>query len=301
MNILVVGSIAIDTIRTPQGLQADILGGSCTYFSFAASFFTHVDMVATVGRDFPESHLQTLRDKGIGLDGLVVADGKTFRWEGAYEGDMSQARTLATELNVFESFHPVIPEALRRPDILFLANIDPDLQAKVLDQVARRPRFVCCDTMNLWIENKKASLLNLLKRVDAVILNDAEARHLLGHPWPLVRCAREIAALGPRVVIIKKGEHGALLFDDRGFFFAPPYPVEKLVDPTGAGDTFAGGFLGALARSRRITAKRLRTCMVYGSCMASFTVENYSLERLKTLDENQIESRLNDFRKFTAF
>ena len=300
MDILVVGSIAMDSIKTPKGKRDNILGGSCTYFSYAASFFTHVDLVGTVGKDFPEDHIALLRDKGIGTDGLDIRDGRTFRWEGAYEGDMSQAQTLVTELNVFETFQPKIPAKLKKPDMLFLANIDPDLQLDVLKQV-ERPVFTACDTMNLWINIKKSSLLDLLANVNAFILNDAEARQILGYSCPLVKAAKEISKLGPDTVIIKKGEHGALLYTDKQYFFAPPFPVEEVVDPTGAGDTFAGGFMGSLARMDKISTANMKTAMIYGCCMASFAVEDFSLGRMKRLDDTEIETRFQDFKRMSKF
>lgn len=300
MDILVVGSIAMDSIKTPKGNRDNILGGSCTYFSYASSFFTHVDLVGTVGKDFPKEHIKLIQDKGIGTSGLDIRDGRTFRWEGAYEGDMSQAETLVTELNVFETFQPVIPEELKKPDMLFLANIDPDLQLDVLKQV-ERPKFTACDTMNLWINIKKNSLLDLLANVDAFILNDAEARQILGYSCPLVKAAKEISKLGPTTVVIKKGEHGALLYHNNEYFFASPYPVEEVVDPTGAGDTFAGGFMGALARMDEINLQNMKTAMIYGCCMASFTCEDFSLDRLKKLDAREIEARFNDFKKMATF
>lgn len=300
MNILVVGSIALDTVTTPKGHKPNVLGGSCTYFSYASSFFTDVDIVGTVGSDFPKEHIQLLTDKGIGTKGLEIKEGKTFRWSGSYEGDMNQADTLATELNVFETFAPSIPEELKSPDILFLANIDPDLQMDVLKQV-NRPKYVVCDTMNLWINIKKDSLIELLGKVDAIILNDAESRQLLGQTYSLPKTAKEIAKFGPKSVVIKKGEHGALLYNDGEFFVAPPYPVEEVFDPTGAGDTFAGGFIGSLARFDAITNENLKKAMIYGSVMASFNVEDFSLERMKKLEAQEIENRYNEFKAFTSF
>lgn len=292
MSIVVVGSLALDSIKTPFGERSDILGGSATYFSYAASFFTDVKLVGVVGKDFPKPHLDLLKKRGIDLAGLQTADGETFRWSGAYEYDMNAAKTLDTKLNVFGSFKPVLPESFRGADCVFLANIDPDLQLEVLTQV-RRPRLVAADTMNLWINIKKDRILELLKRIDLIVLNDGEARQLTGEAG-LVKAGRRIQALGPDHVVIKKGEHGALLFSKKSVYAAPAFPLEEVFDPTGAGDTFAGGFMGYLNKmGNRLSEDILHRAVFHGTVMASFTVEDFSLDRLKRVKPAEIRSRLS--------
>jgi sugar/nucleoside kinase (ribokinase family) len=299
-DVLVVGSVALDSVETPFGRVEEVLGGSATYFSYAASFFTTVHLVATVGEDFPEPHLRLLKERGIDTAGLEVRPGRTFRWRGRYGFDLNEARTLETQLNVLAEFRPRLgPDQARMP-YLFLANIDPELQLDVLRQMAPRPRLAALDTMNFWIEGKREALLRVLAEVDVVTINDAEARQLAGEP-NLVRAARRIAALGPRTVVVKRGEYGALMLSDGAFFVAPAYPLETVFDPTGAGDTFAGGFLGYLAAEDRVDGASLRRALVYGSVMASFTVEDFSLNRLSGLGREEIGQRFTAFQDLMRF
>lgn len=298
-SMLVVGSVAFDTIHNPRGVHPRILGGSATYASVAASYFTSVDLVGVVGRDFPESATRLLRDRGVDLTGLEAQDGKTFHWEGRYSDDLSSRTSLATELNVFAAFQPKLPEAYRSAPFVMLGNIDPDLQRDVLDQV-RKPRLVVADTMNFWIEGKPEALAKTLARVDVLVVNEEEARQL-GKSHSLVKVARTLQAMGPRIVIIKKGEHGAVLFDGEDIFIAPAYPLGEVVDPTGAGDTFAGGMLGYLARAGQADHASLRRAIVYGSALASFCVEGIGLERLTNLTRADIDARYESFRKLVHF
>ncbi|MBI2460739.1 MAG: sugar kinase [Candidatus Rokubacteria bacterium] len=292
-EVLVVGSVAFDSVRTPFGQAEEALGGSATYFSYAASFFVPVRLVAVVGEDFPGVHLDLLRERGVDLAGLEVAPGKTFRWAGEYGYDLDEATTLATHLGVFADFRPRLPADFRKTPFLFLANIDPDLQREVLHQL-ERPRLVALDTMNYWIEGKREALLRVLREVDALVINDAEARQLTREP-SLVKAARTILGYGPRIVVIKRGEHGVLMATNGRFFFAPAYPLESVFDPTGAGDTFAGGFMGVLARDGELDEPALRRAIVYGSVMASFTVEDFSLNRLRRLEPKEIDERVRAF------
>jgi sugar/nucleoside kinase (ribokinase family) len=293
-ELLVVGSVALDTVQTPFGRIDDALGGSATYFSYAASFFTPVRLVATVGQDFPEPHIKLLRDRGVDIRGLRVTSGQTFRWRGEYGYDLNEARTLDTQLNVLAEFRPQLDEEQAATPYLFLANIDPELQLGVLAQMRGRPRLVALDTMNFWIKGKRDALLRVLREVDIITINDGEARQLAEEP-NLVKAARKISALGPRTVVVKRGEYGALLLDDGGFFVVPAYPLESVFDPTGAGDTFAGGFMGYLAFRDRTDTPMVRRAMVYGSVMASFTVEDFSLNRLTQLDAREIDQRYAEF------
>jgi sugar/nucleoside kinase (ribokinase family) len=298
-DLLVVGSVALDSVATPFGKVDEALGGSATYFSYAASFFTQVRLVATVGGDFPERHVDLLRGRGVDVGGLERrAGGRTFRWVGEYGYDLNEARTLDTQLNVLATFRPTLPEHLRRTPYLFLANIDPELQLQVLRQMAERPRLVALDTMNFWIQGKREALLRVLREVDVITINDAEARQLAGEP-SLIRAARAIAGLGPRVVVVKRGEYGALMLAADAFFAAPAYPLETVFDPTGAGDTFAGGFMGHLASEGATDAAAMRRAVVTGSVMASFTVEDFSLNRLTRLDPAEIAKRTAAFQDLT--
>jgi sugar/nucleoside kinase (ribokinase family) len=299
VSVLVVGSVAFDTIRTPFGLATEVLGGSANYFSVAASFFTDVRLVAVVGEDFPDEHLEFLRRRGVDLRGLQRMPGKTFRWVGEYGFDFNEAKTLDTQLNVFADFTPRIPEDYRDSDVVFLANIDPDLQRDVLRQV-RRPALVAADTMNYWIARKREALRETLTLVDALIINDAETRQLANEP-NLVRAARTIQSWGPRILIIKRGEYGALLCVGGEWFSAPALPLESVQDPTGAGDCFAGGAVGYLAHRMRFDADHLRQAMIMGSVMASFNVEAFSLDRLRTLTMAEIEARFKMFRRLVHF
>jgi sugar/nucleoside kinase (ribokinase family) len=299
VSVLVVGSVAFDTIRTPFGLATEVLGGSANYFSVAASFFTDVRLVAVVGEDFPDEHLEFLRRRGVDLRGLQRMPGKTFRWVGEYGFDFNEAKTLDTQLNVFADFAPKIPEDYRDSDVVFLANIDPDLQRDVLRQV-RRPALVAADTMNYWIARKREALRETLTLVDALIINDAETRQLANEP-NLVRAARTIQSWGPRILIIKRGEYGALLCVGGEWFSAPALPLESVQDPTGAGDCFAGGAVGYLAHRMRFDADHLRQAMIMGSVMASFNVEAFSLDRLRTLTMAEVEARFKTFRRLVHF
>jgi sugar/nucleoside kinase (ribokinase family) len=298
-KLLVVGSVALDTVKTPFGEVVEVLGGSATYFSTAASYFTSVDLIAVVGQDFPEEHVKFLRSRGIDLAGLERRPGATFRWKGEYSHQLNEARTLDTKLNVFETFRPKIPEQYRVPDVLFLGNIDPELQLDVLQQV-RRPALVACDTMNFWISSKQEALWKVLEGIDVLLINDGEARALGGDP-NLVKVARKVLARGPKHLIVKRGEYGVLLFSDKQVFGAPAYPLEEVRDPTGAGDTFAGGFLGYLAATGNRSPEAIRQAIIFGSVMASFTVEAFSLDRLKILDYKEIEERFRSFKRLTHF
>ncbi len=299
MPLLVVGSVALDSLETPFGRREDVLGGSASYFSLCASFFGPTRMVAVVGEDFPEDHLRLFASRGVDLAGLSRRPGKTFRWKGRYEFDLNTAHTLDTQLNVFASFQPELPEHYRDSEYVFLGNIDPDLQRAVLDQV-RAPRFVACDTMNFWIASKRASLERTLKRVDMLFVNDAEARQLAGE-HNVVKAARKILSLGPRAVVVKRGEYGALYFSGEEVFAASAYPLPAVFDPTGAGDSFAGGFMGYLARTRREDAAVMRRAIVLGSVLASVTVEQVSLDRLRSLAPEEIRARYAEARQLAHF
>ncbi|HET6406752.1 MAG TPA: PfkB family carbohydrate kinase [Chthoniobacteraceae bacterium] len=301
MSVLVVGSIALDTVKTPMAEHADLLGGSASYAALGASFFSPVNLVGVVGDDFPKEHVDLFRDRRIDLDGLQTVTGKTFRWSGEYMWDLNTRETRSVELNVFEHFTPTLPGTYADTPVFLLANIGPNLQNHVLDQAAK-PNFIIADTMDLWINIALDELLRLLKRVDMLILNDGEARQLTKET-SLIKAAAKIRALGPKYVVIKKGEHGALLFGDGKFFSCGAYPLEDIHDPTGAGDTFAGGLAGWLAaqNGRPIDFDSLRKAVVYGSILASFNVEAFSLERLRSLTQNDIAGRYEDFRLMQQF
>jgi sugar/nucleoside kinase (ribokinase family) len=299
MALLVVGSVALDSLETPFGRRDDVLGGSASYFSVCASFFGPTRMVAVVGEDFPEEHVRFFRSRGVDLAGLARRPGRTFRWRGRYEFDLNTAHTLDTQLNVFAEFRPELPSHYRDSEYVFLGNIDPDLQRTVLDQV-RAPRFVACDTMNFWISSKRDSLLKTLRRVDMLFVNDAEVRQL-AEEHNVVKAARRILSLGPRAVVVKRGEYGALFFSGEEVFAASAYPLQAVFDPTGAGDSFAGGFMGYVARSRREDHGTLRRAIVLGSVLASFTVEQFSLERLRTLAPGEIRARFAEARQLSHF
>jgi sugar/nucleoside kinase (ribokinase family) len=299
MALLVVGSVAFDTVETPFGKADEVLGGSATYFSTSASYFTDVNLVAVVGEDFPEKHINFLKMRNINLDGLERTDGKTFRWQGKYGYDLNEAHTLNTELNVFEQFKPKLPDHYKDADVVFLANIDPDLQREVLKQ-ANKPKVVAADTMNFWIESKRDSLIETLKYVDILLINDGEARQLTGES-NLVKAARKITSYGPSTLLIKQGEYGVTMFNEHGIFIAPAYPLEDVFDPTGAGDTFAGGFVGYLANSMDLSDTTLRRAAVMGSVMASFNVEDFSLNKIRDLDYKEIEARFREFKKISHF
>jgi sugar/nucleoside kinase (ribokinase family) len=299
VSLLVVGSLAFDDVESPSGKRTDILGGSATYFSLAASKFGPVRLVGPVGEDFPLAEAESWRARGIDTAGLeVVPGGKTFRWSGRYAGDMNAAETLRTELNVLGTFRPKVPASFRDSAFLFLANTHPATQRSVLAQVAR-PRFVLADTMNLWIANERPALLDLLREVDGLLLNDEEARMLAG-TRNLVAAGKAILGLGPRVVIVKKGEHGSFLFSKERFFALPAYPLETVVDPTGAGDAFAGGLMGSLARAGEATPEAIRRGMSYGTVTASFTVETFGTEAIARVTAEEVEARHREFLAFVG-
>ncbi|UCD83902.1 MAG: sugar kinase [Deltaproteobacteria bacterium] len=299
MSILVVGSIAFDSVETPFGKVKEVLGGSASYFSIAASFFANVRLVAVVGEDFPQEHLDFFQEKGVDLQGLQRLPGLTFRWEGKYGQNINERQTLSTCLNVFEVFQPEIPEQYRSSQYVFLANIDPDLQLKVLKQV-NAPKLTVGDTMNFYIEGNLSGVKESLRAMDIMTINEEEVKQLTGET-NLVRAAKKILSFGPKTVIIKRGEYGALMLSRDSIFSVPAYPLETVCDPTGAGDSFAGGFLGYLARNRKCDDKSLRKAVIFGSVMASFCVEDFSLNRLKSLSYSEIEKRFGEFKELTKF
>jgi sugar/nucleoside kinase (ribokinase family) len=301
VSVLVVGSLALDTIETPFGSVKDTVGGSATYISAAASyFFSPVRIVGIVGGDFPREGVAFLEERNIDLEGLeIIEKGKTFHWAGRYRYDLNERDTLSTDLNVFEKFDPKIPERHRKSRFVVLGNIDPVLQQRVLRQMDN-PRVVICDTMNYWIERKNKELLETLKQINVLILNDSEARLLSREP-NLIKAGKVIRAMGPSVVIIKKGEHGALLLTESVIFSAPAYPMENIFDPTGAGDTFAGGFAGWLARTDDLSEENLKRAVIYGSTLASFCVEKFGVEGLRGLTYLQIQDRFRQFRELSRF
>jgi sugar/nucleoside kinase (ribokinase family) len=300
MSILVVGSVAFDALQTPFGKVDKCIGGSATYFSVAASFFSEVDLVAVVGDDFTDDHLAVFSGRNVNLDGLERVPGqKTFFWSGEYGFDLNVARTRDTQLNVFADFKPKLHARHRSPDVLFLANIQPELQMEVLEQ-CRRPRLVALDTMNLWIATAKESLTRILRKVDLVVINEAEVRQYTEEP-NLVKGARQILALGPKTLVVKRGEYGVMMITKDAVFAAPAYPLENVFDPTGAGDTFAGGLLGYLASRHEVTDREFRRGIVFGSVLASFTVEKFSLDRLREISLADVQERYQDFRALTHF
>jgi sugar/nucleoside kinase (ribokinase family) len=299
MSILVVGSVAFDTVETPFGKAEKVLGGSASFFAVAASFFVPVNLVGVVGDDFGEKELAAFRGRNIDLAGLECARGKTFHWQGKYSYDLNHRDTVCTDLNVFEFFKPKIPTSYRSSELVFLGNIDPLLQLDVLKQVDT-PRVVACDTMNFWISGKPQELRRTLEHVQVLLVNDAEARELSGE-WNIVKAARAIRAMGPHTLIVKKGEHGVLMFSEHGSFAAPAYPLEEVFDPTGAGDTFGGGFLGYLASSPAHDDEALRRAVIMGSTLASFCVEAFSLDRLLRLTRPEIDDRFRLFKRLTHF
>ncbi|HUR91221.1 MAG TPA: PfkB family carbohydrate kinase [Gemmatimonadaceae bacterium] len=299
MTVLVVGSVALDSVETPFGKADDVLGGSGTFFSAAASLLTPVQLVGVVGDDYPVEKLAALEKRGVDLSGLEHAEGASFRWRGRYRHDLNSAETLETHLGVFSRFSPKIPDAFKSAPFVFLANIDPRLQLDVLQQV-NKPKLVACDTMNFWIESRRPELMELLGHVDLITVNDGEARQL-SEKANLVQAARWIMSHGPRHVIIKKGEHGAFMFTRDTIFFAPAYPLESVFDPTGAGDSFAGGFIGYLAKTGDLSEANMRRAVIYGSAMGSFAVEKFSIDRLLEVTRDDLAARIGDFRKLVAF
>lgn len=294
-KILVIGSVALDTIKSPAGYSKEILGGSATYFSVSASFFTPVNLVATVGMDFPEAHRKTIGSFGVDLEGLEVKDGLTFRWEGSYVKDMNCAETIDTQLNVFAEFKPCLPKGYEKSKYIFLANIDPDLQIFVLKRFAGK-RFIGCDSMNHWIKNKNSSLKEMIKRTSIIFLNDMEARMLSGES-NILKAGKYLLSLGPKFAVVKRGEYGAILFSRDFIFMAPAYLLEEVKDPTGAGDTFAGGFMGYLAKTDKISEKNMKNALLWGSVMASFTVQDFSINRFLKISAKDVEKRYKDFRE----
>ncbi|HEY3081694.1 MAG TPA: PfkB family carbohydrate kinase [Chloroflexota bacterium] len=299
MKLVVVGSVALDTLETPFGRAADALGGSATYFSLAARHYAPVGIVGVVGTDFPRPNVDLLVERGVDVTGLASEAGQTFRWSGRYDFDLNTAHTLDTQLNVFAGFKPHLPETYRQAEYLFLGNIDPALQLDVLKQI-RRPTFTALDTMNFWISGKRDELTEVISRVDAVLINEAEARQY-ANTYSLLKAARDIRALGPNVVVVKKGENGCVLFAEDCYFVTPAYPLEEIKDPTGAGDSFAGAFMGYLARAGRTDEPTLRRAIVHGSVVASYTCEEFSVGRLTTLDAAAIGRRYAEFRRITHF
>ncbi|MEP7345548.1 MAG: PfkB family carbohydrate kinase [Gemmatimonadaceae bacterium] len=298
-HVLVVGSVALDSVETPFGKADEVLGGSAIFFAASASHFAPVQVVGVVGTDYPIEKLAPLEARKVDLAGLERAEGESFRWRGRYRHDLNAAETLETRLGVFSNFHPKIPKQFRSAPFVFLANIDPRLQLDVLQQVDK-PKLVACDTMNFWIESRRNEFLELLKYVDVLLLNDSEARQLTEQA-NLVKAARWIRERGPSFIVIKKGEHGAYMFGPRSVFFAPAYPLEDVFDPTGAGDSFAGGFIGYLARTGRTDEEAMRRGVIYGSTMGSFAVERFSIDRLMEIERVDIARRLEEFRRLVAF
>jgi sugar/nucleoside kinase (ribokinase family) len=299
MSLVIVGSLAFDTIQTPWGRRDRIVGGSGTYCSLAASFFTNPKIVGVVGKDFPAAVLRLFKARGVDTEGLEVRPGKTFHWEGRYGYDPNQRETIRTEINVYEGYRPQLPAAYRKADIVFLANIDPDLQDDILSQV-RKPELVAMDTMNHWIRSKPEAIWRVLKKVDILFANDEEIR-MLTKEANLIKAGKKILAAGPRLVVTKKGEHGALVFGRKLVFGVLAHPCEDVVDPTGAGDSFAGGFLGYLDKMKRFSHPDIRRAAVYGSVLASFAIEDFGIKRLKTLTRREIEARFRRFKKLVSF
>ncbi len=299
MSLVVVGSVALDSVETPFGHRESVLGGSATYFAASASFFGPVRLVAVVGDDFPDEHVRFLASRGVDLAGLARRPGRTFRWKGRYAYDLNTAHTLETHLNVFADFRPALPQGWEQSRFVFLGNIDPDLQRQVLDQI-RGPALVAADTMNFWIAGKRDSLLETLKRIDLLFVNDGEVRQLAGES-NVVRAARAILSLGPRAVVVKRGENGALFFSGPEVFAASAYPLPSVFDPTGAGDSFAGGFMGYLARTGRSDPDAMRRAIVVGSVLASYAVEEFGLDRLRRLTPPEIRARYGEFRRLAHF
>lgn len=302
MSLLVVGSVAFDAIETPFGKTDKIIGGAATYISLAASYFTNpVNLVGIVGKDFPRREIEMFEEHGIDVRGLEInSNGKTFFWSGRYHNDMNTRDTITTELNVFGEFDPKIPDAYKDSDFVMLGNIVPKLQQKVLNQLAKKPKLVVMDTMNFWMNTAMDDLKKTLQMVDVLTINDEEARQLSGD-YALVKAAKKIFQMGPRFIIIKKGEHGALIFHENDVFFAPALPLEEVFDPTGAGDSFAGGFIGYLARTKNISFENMKRAVIYGSVMASFCVEKFGTERLINLSEEDMEERYQEFINLVQF
>ncbi|WP_047548861.1 PfkB family carbohydrate kinase [Psychroserpens sp. Hel_I_66] len=301
-KLVIVGTVAFDAIETPFGKTDKILGGAATYIGLSASNF-NVDAaaVSVVGGDFPQKYLDLLSDRNVNTDGIeIVKDGKTFFWSGKYHNDMNSRDTLVTELNVLEHFNPVVPQDYKEAEVVMLGNLHPMVQQGVLDQMAKKPKLAILDTMNFWMDIALEDLLSVIKNVDVITINDEEARQLTGE-YSLVVAARKIHEMGPKYVVIKKGEHGALLFHNEHMFYAPALPLEEVFDPTGAGDTFAGGFAGYLAKTEDYSFENMKNAVIYGSTLASFCVEKFGTERMQNLTQKDIEHRLKEFKKITQF
>lgn len=299
MSIAVAGTVALDSIKTPYGIASEILGGSATYFSLSASYFGKVGLIAVVGEDFPSQNKILFSARGILTEGLIQEKGKTFHWHGEYRDDWNTAHTLKTDLNVLETFNPELPSRYRHFPFLFLANIDPDIQNRVLLQM-NRPKAIFCDSMNFWIQHKRESLIRVIRRVNGVFLNDSEARELAGE-WEVFKAASKIQKMGPKIVCVKKGDQGSLLLNKNSVFFCPVYPWTQVKDPTGAGDSFAGGFLGYLSKCAKIEDQSLRTAAAYGTVMASFAVEEFGVKRLLNLSKKEIQERFKKLKQVTRF
>ena len=302
MKIVSVGTVAFDAIETPFGKTDKIVGGACTYISLSAAYFNDSpNLISVVGEDFPKETIDLFKKRGINTEGLQIKEGeKTFFWSGKYHQDMNTRDTIDTQLNVLESFDPIVPNSYQDCDILMLGNLTPSVQMKVIQQMETRPKLIVLDTMNFWMEIAMDDLKEVIKQIDVLTINDEEARLLSGE-HSLRKAAKIILQMGPKYLIIKKGEHGALLFGDNNIFYAPALPLEEVFDPTGAGDTFAGGFVGHLSSCDSINWEAMKKAIIVGSAMASFTVEKFGIERLVALDENQIEERINEFKKLVSF
>lgn len=302
MSLLVVGTVAFDQIETPFGKTDKILGGAATFIGMAASLLdVETDVVSVIGGDFPQEYLDLMKSKNIGLEGVQrIENGKTFFWSGRYGNDMNSRDTLVTELNVLENFQPLVPESWKTPEVLMLGNLHPMVQMAVVEQLDVRPKLVVLDTMNFWMDHTWDELLQVMKKVDVLTINDEEARQM-SKEYSLVKAAKKILAMGPSTLIIKKGEHGALLFNENNVFFAPALPLDDVFDPTGAGDTFAGGFSGFLAKTQNYSFENMKRAIVYGSALASFTVEKFGTERLAELTKEELDERLEVFRDLTSF
>ena len=299
MSILVLGTVALDSVKTPFGQRKELLGGSAAHFSMAARLFTKVNLVAIVGKDFPQEHISFLRSKGLNLSSLIIDKGRTFRWEGEYRGDLNTALTLNTELGVLSIFKPSVSEEQRGIKNIFLANVDPDIQEHLLRKM-RSPKLVGLDSMNYWIHNKRKELIKLLKHVDIYVANDQEARALSGES-NIIKAAKALRGYGAKMALIKRGENGVLFYSDKFIFSLPAYPVEKVIDPTGAGDTFAGGFMGYLSKAGKINPLTLKKALAYGTVAASFNIEDFGLDRTRRLKPQDLEKRLNKFKDCFSF
>jgi sugar/nucleoside kinase (ribokinase family) len=302
-KLLIVGTVAFDAIETPFGKTDKILGGAATYIGLSASNFDNVDaaIVSVVGEDFPQEYLDMLKDRNIDISGIeVVEGGKTFFWSGKYHNDMNSRDTLVTELNVLADFNPVVPENYKDAEIVMLGNLHPGVQMSVINQMSQKPKLIVLDTMNFWMDCAWDDLLAVIKKVDVITINDEEARQLSGE-YSLVKAAQKIHEMGPEYVVIKKGEHGALIFNDGNIFFAPALPLEEVFDPTGAGDTFAGGFSGYIAKHEDISFESMKNAIIYGSNLASFCVEKFGTQRMETLTDKEIKDRLKQFKQLTQF